>query len=197
MKNFFLFLIVALPFVVRAQVIQLNQDPKEKTQETANLSPKPMKTYIDFILEWTSYKYNGEALPQIKVKRHNILQVYAYGEYVYAQAEAKGQKLDTALAFYDIKTKTIYVSDQIQNKSDRLEVSLVHELVHYLQDINGYTASLNGHIECTESEAYDVQMLWQIMNHIHEEEVQYVQERSLFSAMQCMGDMSKAFSMKK
>ncbi|MBY0384105.1 hypothetical protein K2X05_03010 [bacterium] len=185
-----------LHFFASAEVIQLKPAPKTK-KESSNSNQISLQQYIDFILEWTSYKYNGEALPKIKIEKHSLVQVFFYGDYVYAQAESKGQKLNPVLAFYDLKRKTIYVSDQIQNDPKRMEVALVHEMVHYLQDINGYTVSLGEHTVCTESEAYDVQMLWQIEKNIFKEEVPFVQERSLFSAMQCMGNMSQAFSQQK
>lgn len=152
-----------------------------------------LKKYIDFVVQWTSYKYNNEPLPKIKKEKHGLVQVIAYGDFEYAQAEAKGVELPTVLAIYDAKYKTIYVSDQVQDNDPFLSVTMVHEMVHYLQDISGYTASLNGRLSCTESEAYDVQMLWQIENNIRKDEIPYTQQRSLISAMRCMGSKSEAF----
>lgn len=148
-----------------------------------------LNEYVDFAVRWTSYKYNGEALPQIKKVRSDIVQIYAYGDYEFAQAEYKGIQLPTVLAIYDPKGKKILVSEKIQDNDPTLTATLVHEMVHYLQDINGYTASLDGRIVCTESEAYDVQMLWQLENKINLQEIPYIQERSLLSAMKCMGNM--------
>lgn len=152
-----------------------------------------LKRYIDFALEWTSYKYNGEPLPEIKVIPHELVQIFAYGDFEYAQAEAKDIKLPTVNATYDIKRKTIYISDQLDMNDPKTEITLVHELVHYLQDINGYTQSLDGHLACTESEAYDVQMLWQKINNVDVESIQYVYQQSIISATKCMGSKSSAF----
>lgn len=152
-----------------------------------------MLAYIKFIKEWTSYKYNGEPLPKIKIERAELVQIFAFGDYEYAQAESKGIELPTVLGLYDGDRKTIYVSDLVDPNEPMFSVTLVHELVHYLQDINGYTASLDGHLSCTESEAYDVQMLWQIQYGINVHEVPYVHQRSLIAAMKCVGNQSSAF----
>jgi hypothetical protein len=149
--------------------------------------------YIDFVQEWTLYKYNGEALPKIEVTPHNLVQIFAYGDYVYAQAEYKKQKLAKILSVYDKKRRTIYISDEISLDDPMRDVTLVHEFVHYMQDINGYTDSLNGHIECTESEAYDVQILWQVIYKIDEKSVPLANQLSLISAMKCMGTQSFKF----
>lgn len=160
--------------------------------KSAKQTPDLMK-YIDFILEWTSYKYNGEPLPEIKLTRHELVQIFAHGDFEYAQAEAKGIELPTVNATYDVKRKTIYISDRLDMSDPKTEITLVHELVHYLQDINGYTSSLDGHLECTESEAYDVQMLWQTIHQVDVESIKYVYHQSLISAMRCMGSKSSAF----
>ncbi len=198
MKNFCIFLlsILLLGSFAGAEIIRLQPVTPKENQKPADAQPQ-LKPYIDFIVEWTSHKYQGEELPQIQFEDHGLVQVFAYGDLEYAQAEAQGKKLNTVSAVYDASRKTIYVSNTIKDNQQELELALVHELVHYLQEINGYTASLNGHLECTESDAYDIQMLWQILIHkvdVKSNEVRLTHERSLLAAMECMGDMSKAFS---
>jgi len=152
-----------------------------------------LKPYVDFALEWTSYSYHGEPLPKIKLERHQLVQIFAYGDYEYAQAESKGVELPTVYAIYLADEKTIYISDQLPLNDKKIDVTLAHEMVHYLQDINGYTRSLNGHTVCSESEAYDVQMLWQKIKNVDPESIQYVYQRSTLAAIECMGSKGSAF----
>jgi hypothetical protein len=151
--------------------------------------------YIDFIKEWTSYKYDGsQKLPKVEVTKHELVQIFAFGDFEYAQAESKNIQLPTVLSVYDADRKTIYISDQLDLTDPSSEVTLVHELVHYMQDINGYTKSLNGHIECTESEAYDVQMVWQKINNVDVDQIKFVYQRSVLAAIRCMGSKKSSFS---
>ncbi len=159
-------------------------------------SAKPevdFKKYVEFAVKWTLYKYNGEPLPKIKIVKQDLLQVVAYGEIEYSQAEAKGLKLSTVNAIYIVDNKTMYISDQVDVNDPAFEVTLVHEIVHYLQDINGFTKSLGVYLVCTESEAYDVQMLWQTFNKVDMENIQFAYEQSLVAAMKCLGNMGRAF----
>ena len=149
--------------------------------------------YIEFALEWTSYKYNGEPLPKLKIEKHAFVQIYAYGDFEYAQAEYKGIKLPTVNAIYLVDSKTIFISDQIDINDPKTQLTIIHEIVHYLQDINGYTQSLGEFLVCTESEAYDVQMLWQRINKIDEESIPLVYQQSLVAATRCMGNKYSAF----
>lgn len=162
------------------------------TPSFAQTSSKDLKRYIDFATEWTSHHYNGEPLPKIQIERHSIVQIYANGEIETAKAEQEGAELLVVNAVYVPEDKTIYVSDQISPTDPKLEATLVHEIVHYLQDISGYTHSLEGHLSCTESEAYDVQMLWQKINDIAPDEIPFVYQQSLLAATRCMGNKATA-----
>lgn len=153
-----------------------------------------LKPYLDFAVEWTSYKYSGQPLPKIKVAQHELVQIFAYGDYEYAQFEAKGIKPATVNAIYLPEKKTIYVSDQVDLSQPENAPTLIHEMVHYLQDITGYTQSLQGHLSCTESEAYDVQMLWQKFNGVRVEEIPRIYSQGLLAATQCRGSKSSVFS---
>lgn len=161
----------------------------EKPQPQIDLMP-----YLEFAQEWTSHKYNGEKLPKIKIEKHDLVQVFAYGDLEYAQAESKGIALPVVNAIYLVDNKTIYISDSIDLKDPKLEITLVHEIVHYLQDISGYTKSLDGHLACTESEAYDVQVLWQTIRKVDTESIPYAYQHSLVAAMRCMGSNKSVFS---
>lgn len=149
--------------------------------------------FVQFAAEWTGHEYKGQPLPKIKFERHEIVQIFAYGDYEYAQAEAKGEKLAEVNAVYVPEEKTVYISNQLDLGNPKTKATLAHEMVHYLQDVSGYTKSLAGHLACTESEAYDVQMLWQKMNHVDVENLPFVHQQSMLSAMKCMGDQSADF----
>jgi len=149
--------------------------------------------YIQFDVEWTSYKYQNEPLPKVKVLPDELLQIYAYGDFEYAQAEAQGKKLPIMNAVYLPENKTIYLSERLDLNAPSTEVTLVHELVHYLQDINGYTKSLDGHLACTENEAYEVQMVWQKIHNVDVESIHDVYGLSVLASIKCMGSKKSAF----
>lgn len=189
-KNRLLFSVLVfllLPAVTFAQTIKLGATTP--AQPTMDLMP-----YIEFALEWTSYSYNGEPLPKLKIEKHAFVQIFAYGDLEYAQAEYKGIKLPTVNAIYLVDSKTIFISDQIDLNDPKTQLTIIHEIVHYLQDINGYTKSLGEFLVCTESEAYEVQMLWQKLKQIDEESIPFVYQQSLLAATRCMGSKYSAFS---
>lgn len=185
--GFFLILFIHQQIFAETLLLQ-PKEPQEKHQDV-NID---FSKYVDFAVRWTSYEYHGEALPQVKIQKTGLVQVFAYGEETISAAAKNNQKLPLVLAIYDRDYKTIYISDSVDLKDPLLEVTFVHEAVHYLQDINGYTDSLDGHIVCTESEAYDVQVLWQIEFNVAKEEIPFARERSLLSAMNCMGNQFAA-----
>jgi len=160
----------------------------------AQTAPTDLKRYIDFAVEWTPYAYTGQPYPKIKLERHDIVQVYGYGELETAQAEEQGIELPVVNAVYVPEDKTIYVSDRISLNDPKIESTMVHEIVHYLQDITGYTRSLEGHIACTEADAYDVQMLWQKINNVDIDDIPFVYQQALLSATRCMGNKTSAIS---
>lgn len=156
-------------------------------------NPMNLQPYVDFAAEWTSYEQGDHELPEVKSIPHEWVQLYAYGDYAVAQAEFNGEVLHPVNAVYLPVEKTIFLSDRLDTSDvNQVGPALVHESVHFLQDIAGYTASLEGRLSCTESEAYDVQMLWQLEHGIQIENIQFIQERSLLEAMQCMGNQFQA-----
>jgi len=184
MSKYFIFF--ALIFSTTQSIsleIDLSEPRSSEVVETDTIM-----TMIEFIVEWSSYEYNQEPLPKIEYMAKDLVQIYAYGDYVYAQAEFNNTKLLEVTAVYDHKTDSIYVSESIKNENSQVKVALIHELVHYLQDINGYTESLGEeHMVCSESEAYDIQILWQIINEVELGQIESFRQHSLISAMRCMG----------
>lgn len=190
MKKITLVILIIFCFIFKyasAETIFLSPI-KPKPNKLPILNPNEFSKYIDFVLKWSSYTYAGEPLPEVQFEKPGLVQVYAYGEYAVAQAEFNQVELPKIIGIYDRYSKKILISDDVDINDRKLEVTLIHEFVHYLQDINGYTESLGEHVICTESEAYDIQMLWQIENDIDTKSIPFVQERSLFSAMKCMGN---------
>lgn len=143
--------------------------------------------YIQFITEWSSYKYNNEPLPKIRTASPGMLQVYKYGDYAVAQAEYKGETLRSVMAVYDPTKNELLVSKNIDLVDEASSgPTLVHELVHYLQDINGKTALYgDDKLVCLEGEAYDIQALWQVVNKVRPEEYSAIQHDILLSFMKC------------
>jgi hypothetical protein len=183
---------VAVLLFILAPVLAFAETIKLQTATPAQPS-LDLQPYIEFALEWTSYSYKGEALPVLKIEKHSLVQVYAYGDLEYAQAEYQGIKLPTVNAIYLVDKKTIYISDKIELNDPKTQLTIIHEVVHYLQDINGYTQSLGEFLVCTESEAYDVQMLWQKIKKIDEESIPFVYQQSLLAATRCMGNKYNSF----
>jgi hypothetical protein len=161
--------------------VELNlSEPNEFDSKTTEM--------IAFIEEWSTYVYTGEPLPEVEYASPALVQIYAYGDFVYAQAEHRGESLPLVNAVYDRPNKKILISESLKDYSDKVNVSLIHELVHYMQDINGYTDSLGEeHLVCSESEAYDIQILWQIINEVELDLIDSYLQDSLVSAMRCMG----------
>lgn len=157
------------------------------TAHADNNFDNKLKELISFVESWTSYSYNNEVLPEVVKLNHDWLQIYYYGDYKVAQAEYMGTELPAVNAYYSRDENKIYISDHIPMNSRQMDSTLVHELVHYLQEVSGYTESIEGRLVCTESEAYDVQMLWQLENDFQTENLDLLKERALMSATMCMG----------
>ena len=143
---------------------------------------------IEFIEEWSSYIYNDEELPEVEFASSETVKIYSYGDYAYAQAEHNGQSLPEINAVYDRHNNKIFISESIKKDLNKVNVALIHELVHYMQDIDGYTDSLGEkYLICSESEAFDIQILWQIINEVELDHIDSYRQDSLISAMKCKG----------
>jgi hypothetical protein len=176
---------IALSASLQSLAFEISLKNRESNKVTED---KTLIEMIEFIQEWSGYKHAGEPLPKAQFLKHELVQIYAYGEYEYAQAEFNKIQLDEVSAVYDLHSKTIHISENLKEKPSLVKMALVHELVHYMQDINGYTESLGEeHRVCTESEAYDIQILWQVINEVELDRVDDQHQLSLIAAMRCMG----------
>ena len=106
---------------------------------------------IAVLLSWTvklsSYPHPGVP-PEIVFKPH---------DFFVEQACAGNPKCGT-VAWYDDE-KVIYLDDRIKNNTDAFSRSVVvHELVHYLQDLSGEYKTMDCNLHAKrEREAYSVQ----------------------------------------
>lgn len=89
--------------------------------------------YIDWLTANSDFEYNGEPLPTVEYRSQAMLQLMAYGDQRVAQAEYEGRELNIIEGVYD--DYVMYLPDDVETP----EYVIVHELVHYLQDINDVT----------------------------------------------------------
>lgn len=102
--------------------------------------------YIDWITENSDFEYNGEELPTLERYDQAMLQILIYGPDAVAQAEFRGDSLPPVEGGYDHRVNTMYLrTDPV---SDDMETAtIVHELVHFLQTVNGQEFECNGMAE--------------------------------------------------
>lgn len=119
-----------------------------------------IKEYLNWILENSEFEYNDEKLPIIKFLDSELLKIYAYGGEVVARSErGENFELQNILALYLYEKDTIFVSSDIDLTDFRNHHIIIHELVHYLQDINGYYETVNCQ-KLLEKDAYHIQEKW-------------------------------------
>lgn len=117
-----------------------------------------MMPYIDWLIANTDYEYNGEELPTVKHMSEQMLMIYGYGEQRVAQAEFKGSYLAPILGLYDDEENVIMLPDTHDLMDFEIGHIVVHELVHYLQTINGFDD--HGCKQNSEPEAYRLHEQW-------------------------------------
>ena len=113
-----------------------------------------MLEYIDWITENSDFKYNGEELPEVLVTSLDLLQILAFGEETVAQAEREGRPINPVFGVYRNDIRTILLNEEYL---EDIEPVLVHELVHYLQDINQGLSECPGN---DEKIAYELHWKW-------------------------------------
>jgi hypothetical protein len=118
-------------------------------------SNEVMLDMIEFITERSDYTYNGEKLPWIEIREPDELCRAVYLPETYAKLES----CDIA-GYYDNNLTTIFISDdpgRYMVAEGFFEVVLLHELVHYLQYLNGYDKEVACRNEL-EKDAYRLQV---------------------------------------
>jgi hypothetical protein len=117
--------------------------------------------YIEWIVQNSDFEYNNEPLPTIEVKSYNEIQLIGYGEEAIAESIEKNYELTPLIALY--KDRIIIVNENFDLNDFRYHHILVHELVHYLQEINNINDDC---IQNLEPIAYELQTQWMIeVNH--------------------------------
>ena len=94
-----------------------------------------MLDMIDYIEERSSYEYSGEKLPYIQIRTVEELCAKAF-----TPEQLENMQECNIAGLYDRNLQTIYVADKPPRyfvEDGFYETILIHELVHYLQDING------------------------------------------------------------
>jgi hypothetical protein len=114
--------------------------------------------YIDWIVANSDFEYNGEELPLIAKVPSEEIQVIAYGEDTIERAKNGEFTLDIIVALYNHHIDTIVVNEEFDIEKFEYHHILVHELVHYLQDINGVVDEC---VQNMEPLAYELQDKWQ------------------------------------
>lgn len=115
-------------------------------------------TYIDWLVANSEFEYNGEELPLIGKMSFDEIQKLAYGEEAVERAANGEYELDVIIALYNHNIDTIIVNEDFDIENFEHHHILVHELVHYLQDINGITDAC---VQNLEPIAYELQDKWQ------------------------------------
>lgn len=114
--------------------------------------------YIGWIVANSDFEYNGEPLPRVERTSKEMLLIMLYGDTAVAQAEFNGTYLPPVEAIYDNETDTIFLPYETDLDDFANHHIIVHELVHYLQDINGITDECVGRLE---TPAYKLHEKWQ------------------------------------
>ena len=110
--------------------------------------------HIKWITENSDLEYNGEPLPTIEYVSAGELLILAHGPEAVAKAEYEGREMVAVLASYH--DYVVYL--QSEEVFEQEPWIVVHELVHYLQDVNGTTKEC---IPANEPEAYRLHDKWQ------------------------------------
>lgn len=99
-------------------------------------SNEVMLDMIKFIEQNSKYEYNGEKLPYIQIRSSTELCKSIYAPEVYEKIKEEC----SILGYYNHHTNAIFISDapgKYMVKEKFIETVLLHELVHFLQFING------------------------------------------------------------
>ena len=118
--------------------------------------------YIQWIVNNSELNYNGEPLPTVETVPADQMLIIAYGADVVADAENRGVKLSSVIALYDNQNDRMIIPDTVDLTDWNNHHIIVHELVHYLQDINGYY-ELPKYAACQtalEELAYNLHVKW-------------------------------------
>lgn len=113
--------------------------------------------YIDWLTENSSFEYNGEELPTIRQMPYAYLEVEVYGPENVAMAERQGTELPKIHGAYRDDTNEMLYADDVDPWAWENRDTLVHELVHFLQMVNGINDEC---VQKLERPAYKLHWEW-------------------------------------
>lgn len=128
---------------------------------TYNLKPHPFDDYIEWLTANSEFEYNGEEYPQVIYLSDEEMQITAYTQERIDEAKAKGRAIPHIKALYDHRENIIMLQEGTDLESYDSAYIVVHELVHFLQMINGVTEKETCK-PSLEEDAYRLQYSWQI-----------------------------------
>lgn len=161
----YFFVIAGAVFAVLglANCVSAQEAPKFVVPKTVPLDGHETRTMkamirgIEFITQNSALEYAGEALPDVTLITEEELQLRSHSPQALIAAAKEDRPLDRVSAFYDQEANQIFLA--APNSIDG--PTLIHELVHFLQNINGKNDTFADHRICLEADAYDLQAAWQ------------------------------------
>lgn len=121
-----------------------------------------MLNYIDWIEARSDLRHDGQPLPELVQWSDREVHIWMYGIDVVEEVEAsESMQFPVVLGLYDPETRRIIVPERFDPWSFDYAPTLLHELVHYLQDVNGTLAECAG---MSEREAYELSNEWVVQN---------------------------------
>ncbi len=163
MRYFFVIAGAILPVLGLVNDVSAQEAPKFVVTKTVPLDGPDTRTMkamirgIEFITQNSTLEYAGEALPDVIVVTEGQLQLRAYSPEVLIAATKEDRPLGRVSAFYDQEANQIFLADPNSIEGP----TLIHELVHFLQNINSKNDTFADHRMWLEAEAYDLQSAWQ------------------------------------
>jgi len=123
--------------------------------ESLTLDKDKVEGYISYIEDNSDLVYNGESLPSFVLKEPEDLLRTLFGDSY--DPNAKDTAWPDVQAIYNHNSREIYLKNTFQWSDHNQSHIIVHELVHYMQDINGVLSDIPA---CSEKLAYDIQHKW-------------------------------------
>jgi len=120
--------------------------------------PHPFDKHIKWLVENSEFEYNGETYPSIDYYESEELQTIAYGKEKIENTDSGS--LPKIKALYDHRDNTLMFTKGMDITEYKTAYIVVHELVHFLQNINGITENTEC-IQSLEEPAYKLQAEWQ------------------------------------
>jgi hypothetical protein len=122
--------------------------------------PHPFDEHIEWLVENSEFEYNGETYPAVSYHSTEDLQIIAYGADRIEEAEILERTMPKIKALYNHKDNRLMFTEGMDIAAEETAYIVVHELVHFLQNINDVTAQTDC-IPSLEEPAYKLQAEWQ------------------------------------